>query len=161
MNSGKVDEACLKLAESNRLVPKLGTLLNLATCHGQQGKTASAWAEFSQAEAQANAAKQSERARYAHEQAQALEQRFSYLVIEAGGAGEDLAITLDGKAVNSKAVLNTPLSVDPGSHEVVVTAPGRKPWTTTTRVEPGPTTVRVKLPVLEKEAVPSVPSPPP
>jgi hypothetical protein len=158
MKSGKVEDACPKLAESNRLVPKLGTLLNLATCHAQQGKTATAWAEFTQAESLAANAKQSERAQYAHKEAQELQKRLSYLVIEAGGADGDRAVTIDGEAVSSKAVLNTPLSVDPGSHEIVVTAPGKKPWTTTVKVEPGPATARVKLPALEVDVAAPVPA---
>src|SRR5450755_1649841 len=43
---GKVAEACQKLAESNQLAARGGTLLNLGLCHEQQGKLLAARREL-------------------------------------------------------------------------------------------------------------------
>jgi hypothetical protein len=70
--AGKIAEACAGFAESQRLDPHVGTLVYLATCHEQQGKTATAWVEFTEAEAQARRAGLKERIALAHEKAEQL-----------------------------------------------------------------------------------------
>src|SRR5512139_3095133 len=46
---GKIEEACNKWAASQRLDPAVGTLLFLGDCYEALGRTASAWATFTEA----------------------------------------------------------------------------------------------------------------
>src|SRR5687768_3323445 len=61
--AGEIAGACARLAESHRLDPALGTLINLALCHERQGRTATAMTELHEALATAKEKGQTERQR--------------------------------------------------------------------------------------------------
>ena len=62
-SEGNYAEGCPKLLASYNLVQKLGTVLNLADCYERAGKTASAWARFTEAVTMADRAGQQDRHR--------------------------------------------------------------------------------------------------
>lgn len=130
MTAGKFDEACPKFAESQRLDPATGTLLNLAACHEKQGKLATAWIEYSDAQFAARRDGREDRVDYARQRAAELEPKLSRLTLQldAGADHAGLEIELDGAALG-RAVIGAPMPVDPGQHTLRATAPGKKPWT--------------------------------
>jgi hypothetical protein len=123
-DAGRTAEACDKFAESFRLDPANGTLLNVALCHERQGKTASAWAELSQLAGRAAQAGQKEREQLARTRAAALERRLSRVQIEVGPDAAVEEVRVDGHVLG-RAAWGSPLPLDPGEHAFAFAAPGR------------------------------------
>lgn len=156
LESGQVAEACLKLGESQRLDPQLGTLLHLADCLERNGQTATAWAGFRDA-AELAASRGDQRQALAEERAAALQPRLSKLLIEVtpGNDLELLHVERDNVVVG-KALWGAPIPTDPGPHDITVTAPGRRPWKGSVVIKADGSTVSIRVPVLETE-VPTSP----
>jgi hypothetical protein len=136
MTSGKYKEACPKLAESQRLDPAAGTLLNLAECYDKNGQTASAWATFGEAARAAELRKRSDWKATADARVKELEPNLSYLVVDVDpetSSAPNLTITRDGEPLGS-ATWATAIPVDPGPHAIAATATGREPLRTTIEV---------------------------
>jgi hypothetical protein len=127
LEAGKVDEACEKFAASQRVSPAIGTLLNLAICREQQGRSATAWGLFADAEALALRSGDQGRARIAHDHGASLAGQLHKIVIDLPAAPPGVVLKLDGIAL-PPSVLGTGIPVDPGTHDLSVTAPGKKAW---------------------------------
>ena len=149
MADKKYADACPKLAESQRLDPATGTLLNLAVCHAEQGKLASAWLEFTEAQAAARRDGRPDREQFAREHLVAIEPRISHLTIVVPEAARlpGLQIKEDGGVVGAAAWgLATP--VDPGVHEVSATASDRRTWTRSFTITGDAQNQMIEVPVL-------------
>ncbi len=144
MEAGRYSEACPKLEESLRLDAGIGTRFNLADCNERIGKITSAWAGFLDVAAQSKAAKQLDRERVARKRAAALESRLPKLVVEIDGASEGLDVQRDGSTIGV-AAWGVAIPVDPGTHRISASAPGKATWETTVEVAEG-ATVRVPVP---------------
>jgi hypothetical protein len=127
LNAGKVHEACEKFADSQRADPALGTLMHLADCHEKDHRPATAWSEFTDAAEQARSAGQHDRERFAQSHAAALEKQLQKIVIEVAPPVAGVNVKLDSQPLPS-GVIGTEIPLDPGDHELEVTAPGKKPW---------------------------------
>jgi hypothetical protein len=159
LEAGNVHEACAKFAESQRDDPGLGTLLHLALCHEREGKTATAWAEFEDAQAQAHRRREFDREALAHTHAAALAQSVDRIVLGMAAPPTDLTIAVDGTDLGA-GTLGTPLPLDPGRHVIEASAPGKQSRAVTVSLGASGNTERIDLPDLEDiRAAPSASEP--
>ena len=162
LEQGKPAEACPKLEASLKLDRGIGTMLFLAECWDQQGRTASAWAQFREA-ADVAAKAGDQREKVARKRASEIEPKLSKLTIHVAAAQpSSIVVERDGHPVLA-AVWGTALPIDPGEHVVKASAPGYKPWSTTIRVAANAAQALVEIPALQtaETAKPEEPKPAP
>ncbi|MFW5739524.1 MAG: tetratricopeptide repeat protein, partial [Myxococcota bacterium] len=160
MAAQRYDRACPKFAESHRLDPGGGTLLNLARCYELAGRTASAWTTYEEALAMARRDGRADRARHCLKKLAALEPKIAKITIAVPSAAriDGLEVQLGERSLREAAWF-TPLALDPGEYEVVAAAPGRRPWSATLVLAPGDRKT-VEIPVLETTVVSHSTQPP-
>jgi hypothetical protein len=156
MAEKKFAEACPKLAESQRLDPGTGTLLNLALCHEGEGKLVTAWSEFK--EALRLSRDRPDRAKIAEERIAALEPKLPHLTIVVRARAPGLSIKVDDLPRN-EATWGMALPIDPGEHKIVATAEARRSWQSTVTLSIGEKKT-LEIPALDEEAPVIVPPKP-
>ena len=158
VDQGRVAEGCRKLEESQRLDPGGGTLLNLALCHEKEGRTATAWAEFTEALGIARKDDRPQRAEIAQQHIEALEPTLSRLTVQVPPASDlpDLEIKRDGTAVR-RAAWGTAMPVDPGDHLIEAFALGKIPWKHTVTVGGKADRQTIAVPILENAPIAPTP----
>jgi len=153
LTAGRYEEACPLFAESQRLDPGGGTLLNLAICHEREKKYATAWAEYQETLVQAGRAQRADRMRTATEHLSQLASLVPHLNLRfASQPPAGTRVEVDGHAVEWQDHLSLP--VDPGEHTVIASAPGFERTSTLGRAEPGEVTV-MTLPALVRSETPA------
>jgi hypothetical protein len=153
-------EACAAFEESQRLDPKLGTLLNLAFCHETMGKLATAWSEYNEAAVWASQRGQRDREEFARKRSTELARRLSRVLLELTPGTDPSSIEVDGEALPHEKWL-TPLFLDPGAHVIVVRAPGKKTQTIAVNAAEGVAAQTIRVAPFESEAPPVAPAPMP
>ena len=151
--SGRFADACPKFAESHRLDPAFGALVNLAACYEKLGRTASAWQAYVDAADLARDKGQAARAKTARDKAGRLAPRLVRLEIRLGPDVDvrGLQITRNGAPLDP-ALLGHAVPVDPGDYEIVATRQGAEPWSTSvSATQPGQITVEVTGPIATRE----------
>lgn len=155
VEKGDFPTACDRFEKSQALDPQVGTLLYLATCHEQLGKTATAWIEFKDAEAQAQTANKPERVKQAQDGVARVGALLSKATIKLEAPTEGQVVTVNGVVVK---VFDTALPYDPGTLTVEATAKGKKKHSQSVELA-SKASLDVVVPKLEDEA--AVPIEPP
>lgn len=123
MKEGKYTVACPKLAESQRLDPAAGTLINLGDCFQKTGQLANALQAMR--DALDMLAPTDSRVAPVKEEMAALDKRVPRLTIRlAPDTPEDAKVLRDDVEYGA-ASLGVPIPVNPGDHMIVVAAPRR------------------------------------
>ena len=143
---GRYAEACPLLEESQSLEPAIGTQFNLADCWEHVGRTASAHELFLRVAETARAAGRFEREKSARERARALEPKLAKLALVVAAEAPGETVEIDKKPI-AKAAWAKPIPIDPGTHEIVASAPDHKPFRVTVQAREA-STVDVKVPAL-------------
>jgi hypothetical protein len=155
MSQRRYEEACPKFAESQRLDPGGGTLLNLAVCHENQGRLASAWAEFQEALAQAKDDGRLDRVSLAEERIAALEPQLARLTVTvADTSPPGLVVTVNGTRLGSPA-WGAKMPVDAGTVRVEARAPGREPFVKSVEARDGDS-LSIEIPELGELPEPAI-----
>ncbi len=123
---GRIEEACDRFKRSGALEPRVGTLLNVGECFEHTKQYASAWGAYREA-ANLAARVADDREGLARERAALVEKRAAWLTVSVAPLPPGATLTRNGTKIDP-AILDTAIPVDPGTHDIVVTAPGRKPW---------------------------------
>jgi hypothetical protein len=122
MSSGDFAGACARFAESYRLEPAPGTMLNLSLCEEKQGKLVAAQADLT--EAIQKLPKGDFRSAFAEKQLEALKKRIASVTVTLEEPNAGARVACDGVELRPDA-LGRAIPLDPGTHVFVVQAEGR------------------------------------
>jgi hypothetical protein len=158
MDQKQYEEACRKLAESHRLDPATGTLMNLASCHEAMGLTATAWVEYGESLLAARRDQRPDRVQFNEQRIAALEPKLSRLAILVPKEAqiEGLEVRIDGKLIGA-AAWGVSAPIDPGKHRIEALAPRRIAWSAEVSIGAEADKQSVQVPLLEED--PNAPQP--
>lgn len=153
MDEGKFAVACPKLAESQRLDPGGGTLINLALCREREGKLASAWAAYNDALSTSIRDGRKERENAAREHLALITPKLAKLTISVSNASTPgLEVRFDNAPVR-QAAWGVATPADVGKHEISASAPGKVPWKTSVEIVSDGQSRSIEVPALADAAV--------
>ncbi|MDB4998611.1 MAG: hypothetical protein JWM74_6043 [Myxococcaceae bacterium] len=160
MARGSYAEASEKLVASKAIRATAQTVLLLAQCYERMGRLVAAVAEYRAAGSAARSEGQTHRAVAGDEGVIRLTPRLAHVTIAAPEiAIPGLEVRRDGELLADKD-FGVATLMDPGSHELVATAPERKPWSLVVQIAAGESPT-FRVPPLDPEDEPEVQAGPP
>jgi hypothetical protein len=135
MEAKRYADALPSFAESQRLDPGAGTLMNLATCEEKLGRVASAWQHWK--EALDALAADDDRTPLARSRVEALERKLPRLTISLASGKELGARVFRDDVELGPASQGVALPIDAGHHTVTVHMPGHLPQRIAVRLGEG------------------------
>lgn len=150
--------ACPKFKASYDMDPGGGTLLNLADCYENEGKTALAWTTFKDALVAAQQDGNQARIEFAKTHIASLEQSLAYVTLDVPNDAriDGLVVSIDGTPL-ATAAWGLALPVDPGKHVVRAEAAGHAPFERSFEVSKAGQREAVSVPVLAASGSGDVP----
>jgi hypothetical protein len=146
------DVACAAFAESQKLDPAAGTLVNWGACLEAQGKLASALDAYRASVASTEPGTDPERQRFVEERIAQLEPRLCHVAVAiSASAPAGILVKLDDKALDASH-LNAPTPVDRGLHRVEISAPGFRSWSEAFTLDADGSNRVIEVPALERES---------
>jgi hypothetical protein len=143
IKEGDYADACPKLEAAAKIQASPGVLLNLGDCYEHTNRSASAWAEFADAAAEAARAGRPDQEAEAERRRQLLGPKLARIVVRVSAETPGLGVQRDGVPVDRSA-WGSALPVDPGDHVVAAGAAGYASWSASVRIDaPGDVVVEV------------------
>ena len=158
MEQQSFDFACAAFAESQRLDPAAGTLVNWGVCLEAQGKLLSALAAYRSSLSSAATGSDPDRERFVEDRIAALEPRLCSVTVTLRNPPAGVNVLLDSTVLPADR-WNVPVPTDRGSHGIQVSAPGYRTWSKAFTLDSDGAVGVVEVPNLEHES-PSSPLPP-
>lgn len=134
MEQKRLGEACPKFEAAYKKDQQLGTLLNLAYCHKQQGAIWQAWTEFKEAEVKAVSLKLKDRRDFARKGMTELEKQLAKVIVDPTSKVELTEVLIEDRRVWD-AEKSVTIAVEPGpERKFTFLAKGKKPLVQTVPV---------------------------
>jgi hypothetical protein len=148
MEERRFGEACPKFEAAYKKDLQLGTLLNLAYCHKEQGATWLSWIEFKEAELKAIELKRTDRRDFARQRLTELEKLLARVVVEPQSKVELTEVLIEDRRV-PEAEKNAPFAAEIGQRKFTFRAKGKKQATLLVNVLKGDKAMKVSVPEME------------